>query len=385
LSLDNDVIENNQHQYPKKLKTIKTDGIKPNLYPKNDPSDEAEFVVKKINELIDQGVAAHHIAVLFRATHHSQILEMELAKAGMLYDYRGGLRFFDRAHIKDVLSYLRILNNLSDTAAWLRVLMHEDGIGPSAANKIIEAVQKLEKIEDMKLIGETLGGKAKLGFDNFLKIFNALLEAYIPENHPGDLIDVIANSRYSEFLAEEFLDSEDRKKDLAQMATFASKHTTLTNFLTEASLQESFVQPTSINQKSSDQQKRLVLSTVHQAKGLEWDAVFIINLANDAFPNSRAATEPNGLEEERRLFYVAITRAKKHLTLTYPLSSESWTTNAGPSLFLSEISQDLIDDHSILSFKKTVFDNDDDDIQYIPEDQPIKIKPGSFLRNIDDL
>lgn len=385
LSLANGVIENNRQQYPKKLKAIKTDGVKPNLYPKNDQSDEASFVVKKINEFIDQGTAPHHIAVLFRAAHHSQMLEMELAKAGILYDYRGGLRFFDRAHIKDVLSYLRILNNLSDTAAWLRILMHEEGIGPVAANKIIEAVQKLERVEDLQLISDNLGGKAKLGFKNFLKIFSVLLEAYIPENNPGDLIDALTSSRYSEFLATEFLDSDDRKKDLEQMAAFAAKHKTLASFLTEASLQESFTKPTAINQKPSDQQKRLVLSTIHQAKGLEWEAVFIINVANEAFPNSRAATEQNGLEEERRLFYVAITRAKKHLTLTYPMSTESWGSNAGPSLFLSEISQDLIEDHSLLSFKKTIFDNDDDEIQYIPEDQPIKIKPGNFLRNIDDL
>jgi len=180
------------------------------------------------------------------------------------------------------------------------------------------------------------------------------------------------------------LDSEDRKKDLEQMGTFASKHKNLTSFLTEASLQESFAKPVELGQTKSGQQKRLVLSTIHQAKGLEWEVVFIINVANDAFPNSRAATEQNGLEEERRLFYVAITRAKKHLTLTYPMSAPGWNSTSGPSLFLAEISEELIDDHSLLSYKKTVFD---DDIQYIPEDddRPIKIKPGSFLRDLDSL
>ncbi|MFA6548011.1 MAG: UvrD-helicase domain-containing protein [Candidatus Magasanikbacteria bacterium] len=385
LSLANGVIANNRHQYPKKLKAIKAEGIKPNLYPKNDQSDEASFVVKKINELIDQGTSPHHIAVLFRAAHHSQMLEMELAKAGILYDYRGGLRFFDRAHIKDVLGYLRILNNLSDSTAWLRVLLHEEGVGSSAAKKIIEAVQKLENVDELKNLGQILGGKAQTGFNNFLKIFNVLLESYVPENNPGDLVEAIINSRYSEYLTSEYLDSEDRKKDLEQMATFAAKHKNLSDFLSEASLQESFAKSTTINQKQNEQQKRLVLSTIHQAKGLEWEVVFIINIANDAFPNSRAMSEQNGLEEERRLFYVAITRAKKHLFLTYPMSTESWGSTAGPSLFLSEISQDLIDDHSILSYKSTVFDNDDGEIQYIPEDQPFKITPGSFLRNIDDL
>ncbi|OGH88545.1 MAG: hypothetical protein A2537_00210 [Candidatus Magasanikbacteria bacterium RIFOXYD2_FULL_36_9] len=387
LSLANDIISNNRHQYPKQLKAIKAEGIKPHLYPKNDQSDEAEFVVKQIKNLIEKGTSAHDIAILFRAAHHSQMLEMELAKAGILYDYRGGLRFFDRAHIKDVLSYLRILNNLADTAAWLRVLLREEGIGPTAANKIINAVQKLEKVEDLKQLGEMLGGKAQLGFNNFLKIFEVLLEAYIPENNPGDLVDAIVNSRYSDYLATEYTDSEDRKKDLEQMAIFAAKHKNLTSFLTEASLQESFAKPAVINLKPAEQQKRLVLSTIHQAKGLEWEAVFIINVANDAFPNSRSASEPNGLEEERRLLYVAITRAKKHLTLTYPMSTESWGATAGPSIFLTEISPELIDDHHLLSYKSTVFDKSDGEIQYIPEedDRPIKIKPGSFLRDLDDL
>lgn len=385
LSLANDVISNNRYQYPKELRAIKAEGIKPTLYPKNDQSDEAEFVVKQINELIKQGTPPHHIAVLFRAASHSQLLEMELAKTGILYDYRGGLRFFDRAHIKDVLSYLRILNNLADTAAWLRVLLREEGIGPAAANKIIEAVQKLEKVEDLKNLAQGLGGKAQLGFNNFLKIFEVLLEAYIPENDPGDLIEAIITSRYSDYLTAEYLDSDERKKDLEQMAVFATKHKNLSDFLAEASLQESFAKPTNINQNPVEQQKRLVLSTIHQAKGLEWEAVFIINVANDAFPNSRAVSEPNGLEEERRLLYVAITRAKKHLTLTYPMSTERWGAVAGPSLFLSEMNQELIDDHSILSYKSTVFNNSDDDIQYIPEDQPFKIKPGSFLRDLDDL
>ncbi len=385
LSLANDVISNNRYQYPKQLKAIKEKGVKPNLYPKNDQSDEAEFVVKKINELLEQGTAPHHIAVLFRAASHSQLLEMELAKVGILYDYRGGLRFFDRAHIKDVLSYLRILNNLSDTAAWLRVLLREEGIGPAAANKIIEAVQKLEKIENLKNIAQGLSNKIQTGFNNFLEIFETLLAAYIPENNPGDLIESIINSRYNDYLTTEYLDSEERKKDLEQMAIFANKHKNLSDFLAEASLQESFVKPTAINKNSTDLQKRLVLSTIHQAKGLEWEAVFIINIANDAFPNSRAVSEPNGLEEERRLLYVAITRAKKHLTLTYPMSTQRWGAVAGPSIFLSEINQELIEDHSILSYKSTVFNNNDDDIQYIPEDQPFKIKPGSFLRDLDDL
>ena len=216
--------------------------------------------------------------------------------------------------------------------------------------------------------------------NNFLKIFEKLLEAHaIDKNNPGNLIGALLESDYTDYLETEFLDSEERIKDLEQLAEFAEKSGGLTEFLSEASLQETFANPAS----SQPKEKRLVLSTIHQAKGLEWGTVFIINLANESFPSARSMREENGLEEERRLFYVAATRAKKNLFLTFPMSAE-WGDATGPSLFLSEISQDLIDDHSLLRSSSTVFD---DGIQYIPEedDQPIRIKPGSFLRSVDDL
>ena len=381
LSLANNIISNNNKQYPKKLRAIISGLPRPTLYPHMDKASEADFIVKKILELVDHGNLFKDIAVLFRASHHSQALEMALAKEGISYDYRGGLRFFERAHIKDALSYLRVLNNFADTAAWLRLLQHEEGVGPVAAQKIIAQIQKLENIEQIKTIGEVVSGKAQTGWNNFLKTFEKLLDTFSNENkNPGKLISTLLESDYTNYLEAEFLDSDDRLKDLEQLAGFALKSEGLTEFLSESSLQESFARPNNTNQPT---EKRLVLSTIHQAKGLEWEAVFIINLANDAFPSARATREENGLEEERRLFYVAATRAKKHLFLTYPMSVE-WGDAAGPSLFFSEISQDLIDDHSLLRPKSTVFD---DDIQYISEDddRPLKIQPGSFLRNVDDL
>jgi len=261
------------------------------------------------------------------------------------------------------------------------LLQHEEGVGPAAAQKIITQIQKLENIEQLNTIGEVVSGKALTGWNNFLQIFKKLLDAHTESKaNPGSLISALLDSKYTDYLEAEFLDSDDRIKDLEQLSDFALKSEGLTDFLSESSLQESFARPNNTNQPT---EKRLVLSTIHQAKGLEWSAVFIINLANDAFPSSRALREESGLEEERRLFYVAATRAKKHLFLTYPMSVE-WGDAAGPSLFFSEISQDLIDDHSLLNTNRTVFD---DDIQYISEDdeKPLKIQPGSFLRSIDDL
>jgi len=383
LDLANNIIENNSNQYPKKLKAINGTIKKPELFPQADKSAEAKFIVKKISELLNQGVPSDHIAVLFRASHHSQALEIELAKAGINYDYRGGLRFFDRSHIKDALSYLRVINNLSDSSAWIRILQKEDGIGPVAANKIIAAIQTMQNIDEIKNLSQMFSGKTANGINNFLLTWEKLMTAIeVHGKNVGQLIAALIESPYLDYLQKEFLDADDRQKDLEQLSEFADKKENLSDFLAEAALQESFAHP---NNKQAHTEKRLVLSTIHQAKGLEWSIVFIMNLANESFPNSRALKEENGLEEERRLFYVAATRARNELILTYPMSGDNWGTNSGPSLFLSEISQDLFDDHSFLGSSKF----DDAEIQYIDEyddiPRPTKIKPGSFLKSIDDL
>jgi DNA helicase II / ATP-dependent DNA helicase PcrA len=433
LQVANEVIANNVKQYKKQLKTLTASGLKPALYPQMDQTAEAEFVAQKILELVKNGTPENEIAVLFRATHHSQMLEMELVKAGIVYDYRGGLRFFERAHVKDVLAYLRILNNFADTAAWMRVLMHEEGIGPGAAGKIVEAIQHAVVISPLQsgseevvaealtstdgpvasgildsrsrdkpplpLLGKEgmteishfirndivgiLGEKARAGWYNFVRIWESMLGN--SKTDTAALIDSIINSPYKDYLETEFIDSKDRLEDIAQLQVFANKYNELEQFLAEASLQESF--NIRGNQNKDQSGPKVVLSTIHQAKGLEWSAVFIINLASGAFPHERALREDNGLEEERRLFYVAITRAKKYLHLTYPMTSSGWGDSlAGPSLFLGEISSDLLDDHSLLSNGiGLVLNNEETDATYESEEAPLRLKPGSFLRSVEDL
>ena len=169
------------------------------------------------------------------------------------------------------------------------------------------------------------------------------------------------------------------------MAVFAEQYENLERFLGEAILQESFGQ-VNLNNAKVEKDQKVILSTIHQAKGLEWNTVFLINMAGGGFPNSRALTEKGGLEEERRLFYVAITRAKENLYLTYPMTGGGAGDFAsGPSIFLSEISSELLNDHSLLSYNSTVLDDNDADVHYVPEDLSWKPKPGSFLRDVCDL
>jgi DNA helicase-2/ATP-dependent DNA helicase PcrA len=312
LDVANTVIAHNTEQYKKELKPVNKTGSKPSLHPFVDSAYEAQFVVKKIQEFLDNQIPPQELAVLFRASHHSQLLEMELVKAGIPYDYRGGIRFFERAHIKDILSYLRILNNLADTAAWLRVLMHEEGIGPAGAQKVIQLLHTIDQPEQVKDIGfQVLGGKAQLGWENFIKLWDKLVTA--PKTSPYILIKAILDSTYQEYLQAEYVDSLDRIDDIKQLAIFAEKYTNLDEFLAEATLQESFnLRGTNIPLLSEQNKTpKIILSTIHQAKGLEWSIVFLIHLTNGSFPNERALRERNGLEEERRLFYVAITRNPK--------------------------------------------------------------------------
>ncbi len=468
LSLANNVIANNHEQYKKELRVVSppfqggvgvvADGELtaaqttanlsvsplgkgrmtpplPALHPQIDQQSEAAFIAKKIQEHIENGIRPAEIAVLFRAAHHSQMLEVELVQRGIQYDYRGGVRFFERAHTKDILSYLRLMTNLADTAAWLRVLMHEEGIGPAAAQKIVEAVrvvilngaerseESLSQLDNGQRsfantqddswskvadIGrQVLGAKAQTGWNNFISIWQSLIDT--PLRVPGKLIESVINSSYREYLEAEYVDSRDRLADIKQLAKFAERYTDLDQFLAEMTLQESFrtissetsppvsslkggeesSPPLSRGGQGGVSQGKIVLSTIHQAKGLEWTAVFVMNLAAGAFPSDRALKEDNGLEEERRLFYVAITRAKKFLYLTYPMSSGSFGDFlAGPSLFLNEINPELLEDHSLLSTSSSVFNSSSSELEYVDEDAPIlkkKPKPGSFLADIGDL
>lgn len=419
LSLANNVIANNLNQYQKNLQTIFESGMKPELRPQIDQSAEAEFVVKKINQALESGIAPKEIAVLFRASHHSQQLEMALARAGIAYDYRGGLRFFERAHIKDILAYLRLMTNLADTSAWMRVLLKEEGIGTVAVEKIIEAVRQhviltrqlaekdlssSEKDSSVVSIPQNdieniLGERAKVGWNNFARIWNEMLNVGV--GSPTELVKAILETGYTDYLEAEYIDGRERLADIKQLAVFAEKFDDLNEFLAETSLTENYRQVTSLEpspfkgegeakhlllakERNEVRSEKIILSTIHQAKGLEWNHVFIINLSSAGFPNGRALSERGGLEEERRLFYVALTRAKRNLFLTYPLSGGGFgDMTSGPSMFLEEIDPDLLKDYSLLPERNSLV-LDDDEISYISEDE-IKITPGFLLRDVDDL
>lgn len=382
LDVANEVIAGNTDQYEKQLTSTISPFAKPELHAFVDGFEEASFIAQRIIELESEGVPLSEIAVLFRATHHSQALEVELTKRSIPYDYRGGLRFFERSHIKDVLAYLRIYGNAADAIAWSRVLNMQVGIGPATAINIIQYIQSGNGIET---VGATLGARAQMGWNDFVQIFDVLKKS---DETPAGLISAILDSRYVEYLKLQHENYDERINDIEQLVVFAEKQPDLSRFLAEASMQESYA--TTGAREAAHETEKVVLSTIHQAKGLEWEAVFVMHLVSGQFPNERALRERSGLEEERRLLYVAVTRAKKYLHFTYPLTSSYTSVLLGPSMFLDEIKYDLLSRYGGGSGGGAVFNDpsdDVDDITYVPEDDPFESHPRkhSFLKSIDDL
>lgn len=387
LHLANDVISYNNKQYQKELKSIQKSFAKPEVQAFADQSEEAEFVATRILELRDEGVPLRNIAVLFRAAFHSQALEIELTSRDIPYDYRGGVRFFERAHIKDALSFLRIWHNPHDVIAWSRVLNMQTGIGAVSAEKIIQILHGATDLEiAFQDVAEILSAKAIIGWNDFLQIWNKMKQS---DQTAAGLIMAVVKSRYVEYLEAQYPDYSERIQDIQQLGMFATRAPDLAHFLAEATMQESYKAISADRGQSDEDNEKIVLSTIHQAKGLEWDAVFIINVANGQFPNERATTSASGIEEERRLFYVAITRAKKYLYLSYPLTGNMSSFLQGPSMFLTEIDRELITENIISNVGSVFSDPSDDvdDIQYLPEDEPFPSNnpKRSFLKGIDEL
>ncbi len=399
LDVANEVIANNTRQYQKELKSIRERSVRPEIHAFLDQSEEAEYIAERILELRDEGVPLDQIVVLFRAAFHTQALELALNKHGIPYEYRGGIRFFERAHVKDILSFLRIYHNQHDTLAWSRVLSMQVGIGPAVAQKIIDHIHRSEFTGPMDEslideIAQCLPARARIGWHDFTAIWQRMTRD--EDTNPGALINAVLDSKYHDYLEAEYTDARERQEDLEQLARLAEHETDLGKFLAESVLQEQFARP---NTTFQDDEK-IILSTIHQAKGLEWTAVFILNVAAGQFPSERSVGEVNGLEEERRLFYVAVTRAKQYLYLSYPLTGNLHSYLQGPSQFLSEISPDNVDTYGSRETNTIFSDPSDavDDITYVPEDEPFpsqskssatkmsgRSRPTSFLKSIDEL
>ncbi|MCI0391764.1 MAG: ATP-dependent helicase [Acidobacteria bacterium] len=355
LMLANASVAHNRKQFQKNLQAVRPSrDLMPALIPARDADQQAAFVASRVLDLRDEGVPLSEMAVLYRSHFHALELQLELTRRGIPYDVRSGMRFFEQAHIKDVTAYLRLLINPRDELAWKRVIKLIPKFGNATAARVWErlayAGEPLALVRSDDFVGSLPRG-AVAGWRDFSQLIRELTT---PEtiNSPAKQIELILASGYLEYLQDNYENAEAREEDLRQLANFAGRFETTESFLSELALinTERFSPPGATVGEDvfmgGDEDERLTLSSIHQAKGLEWRVVFLIWAADGRFPSSRSLRDAEGEEEERRLFYVALTRAKDELSVCYPLiegGRARQTVLHRPSRFVTEVPKALFE------------------------------------------
>jgi DNA helicase-2/ATP-dependent DNA helicase PcrA len=343
LSLTNALMEKSSEKYTKCLFTRREGGDLPRIIDTRTEPEQAIFICSHVKAQMQQGRPISDFAVLFRAGYHSFELEAELTRQGIPYVKYGGFKFLESAHIKDFLAHLRILTNRDDTVSWVRVLRLVKNVGLGKSRNIIDWIRANQ------IPAHGLGkwpGKTK-GDSGFETLARFLARLGSKKKGPKAAAEAVMEY-YAPILKEKYDDHPRRQRELEQLIPMASRYKKLENFLDDLILEP----PTSsseLNRVNKDES--LTLSTVHSAKGLEWPYVFVIWVAEGRFPAARAYDNPEDLEEERRLMYVAATRAKDRLTLCYPGSESrySWPSHGekdygagnGLSSFLKDLGNDV--------------------------------------------
>ena len=374
LDLANAVIEKAKEKYTKCLFTRRTGGERPVLFKGRDDADQSQFIAERILELREEGVPLSEIAVLFRSAYHSFDLEIELTKRNLPFIKQGGIKLVETAHIKDLVAHLRLLINPYDMLAWNRVLLLIEGIGPRTSRRIMDALKA--DGDPFHALGKfPARGSYAQGLANLFHLFQSLQKDLSPEERLSLLYEY-----YTPILERVYYDDHPKRaKDLDQLLAIAHKYSKLEDFLADLALEPPEASVVEVEGSVKDEEK-LTLSTVHSAKGLEWHTVFVISLAEGRFPSSYALHRPEDIEEERRLFYVAVTRAKEKLFLTYPATYYSPGEGrifSKPSRFVDEI-RDYLQEWQKVSFPKA-----EELTSHTEEDQSItsgdKFLPGEIV------
>ncbi len=353
LQVANAAIEANVDQFPKELQAARaTRSVKPALLELNDSNMQAQFVTQRILELRDEGVELNEIAVLYRAHFHALELQIELTRHGVPFAITSGLRFFEQAHIKDVASFLKFADNHHDEIAFKRIVRLLPGVGGAAADKLWAHFEKnLAESEAVDSFADAfLGAKVGAKSEKMWKQFVHTLEEIAPGGKliaPSSAIESVVEAVYDDYAKTKFPNYEVRREELNVLANYARQYADPAEFLSQLALVSSLETEAALNTGEEERDtERVTLSSIHQAKGLEWKVVFVIHLTEGSFPSNRSLESPAAIEEERRLFYVAVTRACDELYLTYPYMK----LNAGygdmfqrPSRFLSEVPIELME------------------------------------------
>jgi DNA helicase-2/ATP-dependent DNA helicase PcrA len=368
LDVANAAITVNVQQFRKHLSaTRESKALKPALVALNDGAVQAQFVAQRILELRDENVDLNDIAVLYRAHYHAVELQLELSRRGIPYLITSGIRFFEQAHIKDVTSFIRFVANPRDEVAFNRMVKLLPGIGNRTAENLWQAWAADSVAAGVDRGSENQSERAGVSAPGYSKRLQAMnvpakskkmwtqlahtLDEIAPggqPNPPSEMVTSIVEAIYDDYAKVNFTNYELRREDLDQLAVFARQFKDIHEFLSQLAL-ISNVDAEATPVQGADKEA-VNLSTVHQAKGLEFHTVFVIWLTDGMFPSSRSLNTRDALEEERRLFYVAVTRARDELYLTYPqmrLSGGYGDVFQRPSRFLQEIPNELVEDWQI--------------------------------------
>ncbi len=323
LTLANDSIQHNKNQFKKDMQPTRPEGLTPFQVNIKDHKAQARFIAKQVLRLREDGFELEQMAILVRATFHTMRIELELGKKNIPYEVRAGVAFFEKAHIKDLIAHLRIIENPYDELAWMRIFKIIPGIGTTSATKIFSTISTKENPIDFLLTPNFFsnimkGSRIPSIGKRHLKTYIQQIKGITAKDNPSDIIlDLIKVLK--DHIKTSYENWQDRLDDLKQLSVYAQNYSTIQKLLEILSLNQSDIgSRTSQLGSNVEQEKPLVISTIHRAKGLEWRVVFIPMLAEDMFPSSRVVGDPEGIEEERRVFYVAVTRAKDQLYLISP-------------------------------------------------------------------
>jgi DNA helicase-2/ATP-dependent DNA helicase PcrA len=307
LDLANTVIAEAREKYTKCLFSRQADGARPRLYRAANENEQSRLVVAQVQDLKSQGIPLNQMAVLFRAAFHSFDLEIELVRQSIPFMKFGGFKFMESAHVKDLISYLRVVANPRDALSWNRILQLAPGVGKSTANKFTAA------IKDGFTLDTAVASLSKQRQSSLKDLGEALSEINSPSQTLMGRLN-LALAHYEPLMKNRFDDYPKRTRDLEHLMTITARYREIRSFLNDLSLDP----PASMADIDAPAHDFLTLSTVHSAKGLEWDTVFVIWAAEGRFPGYFSMENQDDEEEERRLMYVALTRAKRRLAIIFP-------------------------------------------------------------------